>query len=82
MNITKRFLQWQVGRGDWVKGFQGGSMYFYIDGFYARGEDPRNRKMSDVYFIIYKPSGRPGQIACNCCVQLESELTPNVAQQS
>ena len=62
--------------------FQGGSMYFYIDGFYARGEDPRNRKMSDVYFIIYKPSGRPGQIACNCCVQLESELTPNVAQQS
>ena len=71
-DITKPFVQWQVGRGDFVKGIQDGSMYFYIDGFYARGGDPRNRYMMDVYFIVYKPSGRPGQSACNCCMQLES----------
>ena len=34
-----------------MKGIQGGSMYFYIDGFFGRGEDPRNRYMMDVYIM-------------------------------
>ena len=58
-----------------MKGIQGGSMYFYIDGFYARGEDPRNRVIADVYILVYQPSGRPGQIARNYCRQNHSKLT-------
>ena len=41
-------------------------MYFYIDGKWARAEDPWNPRISDTHAFEYPPSGRSGTYLESC----------------